>query len=570
MTVRQFHLLGAEADENVSLDLTGSEEVDDLRQDLAGMFSICDAKTITFHNAAGTEILGTTKAILEQDRDIGLKVSGKKVRSPYGPREIPFVGHHFEIYPDHLGNHDRLFERYGSVIKTVNMGNTIYLTNDPHVSEVVLSESPYFTKTSSDPNHPLYFLHDNRALFMCDSSSPAFGISHKFIPPSLAPRAVRRYTGDIQRCVEESFSVFDELDKRDKAFNVYQYMFKVAGQIIYRVVLGLDVGHFATVDTPPHEIIRLLGEFMHLMKRTSLQPPWYRHLPFGMHRRLVRVRERIFGLTEEAMGQAATTGDGGDLPMHEAALQASCIADYLRRATDERGEKLPQEYRLTNTVSMLGAGFVTSASLLSWLVYSLTHYDGCQERLLQELVDHGPAEATEGTATWDYDVITSMPFLDAFVKETHRMHNPSFQTARNTRTDVVVPGGWRLPAGAVVIPPFPSLHKNPAYWENPARFDPDRWLAGGSGDWGGKKSDPRGHRMAFTPFAAGPRGCIGYNLATLEAKLAIAHLVYRYEFVNASREPIEYDPEFLVIRPLNLYARARHRGTWPSKSVAEK
>jgi len=45
MTVRQFHLLGTEADENVSVNLTGSEELDDIRQVLAGMFSICNPKS---------------------------------------------------------------------------------------------------------------------------------------------------------------------------------------------------------------------------------------------------------------------------------------------------------------------------------------------------------------------------------------------------------------------------------------------------------------------------------------------------------------------------------------------
>lgn len=144
------------------------------------------------------------------------------------------------------------------------------------MSEAVLAESEYFTKTTSDPSHPLYFMTDETALFMCDTISPAFKVAHKFIPPSMTPKAAARYVGSMQRAITECFSVLDDLDLQQKAFHAYQYMFKIAGQIIYRVVLGLEVQHFETIDTPAHEIIHLLGEYMELMKRTSLQPWWYK------------------------------------------------------------------------------------------------------------------------------------------------------------------------------------------------------------------------------------------------------------------------------------------------------
>lgn len=506
----------------------------------------------------GSRTLDTIDDVLAHTGSIGLKVDGNPIRPPYAPKELPILGNYLEIYPDHMGNHERLFAQLGSVIKTANTGATVYLTNDPRVSEAALSESDYFSKITSDSSHPLYFMRDETALFMCDTSSPAFHTVHKFIPPSMTPNAVRQYTKNMQQAIEESFSVFDELDAQGKAFHAYQYMFKLAGQIIYRIVLGLDVGHFKTIDTPAHEIIHLLGEYMLLMKKTSLSPRWYKFLPYGNHRRLAEVRRRAWALVQEAIDKAAVGGDGKDVPMHEAALNSTCIADYLKRAVDEDGQKLPTEYRLSNIVTLIGAGFVTSASLLSWMVYALAKYPGNQERLLQELVDQGCTP----DKTWSYEDINSLLFLDCFIKETHRLHNPSFQTARNTKRDVIVPGGWQIPAGAVLIPTFPSIHRNKDHWENPERFDPDRWTADGS--------SKHRHRLAFTPFAAGPRGCVGFNVAKLEAKLALAKLVYRHNFEDASTEPMQYDPEFLVIRPLNYYVRARKRTSWPAPSQEKK
>jgi hypothetical protein len=133
------------------------------------------------------ETLNTIGDVIAYRGSVGLKVDGNSIRRPHAPKELPFFGNHFEIYPDHMGNHERLFAQFGSVIKTVNMGTTTYLTNDPRVSEAALSESDYFTKITSDPSHPLYSMRDETALFMCDTSAPAFHIGHKFIPPSIRP-----------------------------------------------------------------------------------------------------------------------------------------------------------------------------------------------------------------------------------------------------------------------------------------------------------------------------------------------------------------------------------------------
>ncbi|KAI8960758.1 putative cytochrome P450 [Daldinia sp. FL1419] len=554
MTIKKFELSGKENRGVATLNVLPSSSLIDLKHDVASAFAIFSHEVISFHDCNGVNI-DTIESVLGHGSSIRVKVDGKSIRSPFSPKELPVIGNYLDIYPNHMGNHERLFTRYGSVIKTVNMGTTVYLTNDPRISELILSENEYFTKATSNPSHPLHFMKEETALFWCDSNSPAFEVARKFIPPSISPKATRRYTGNVQEAIEESFCVFDELDKRGKAFHVYQYMVKMASQTIYRICVGSGLGHFRDVDAPLHDIIHDLGDYMALLKRTSLSPLWYKYLPYGDHCRLARVKKRIWAQISNAIDNAGVSGDRGDLPIHEAAMKSTCIADYLKRAVDEHGKKLPKEYMLTNMVVLIGAGFITTASSLSWLVYSLTQYPGNQERLLQELVDSGAMP----TRPWTYDEITSLPFLDCFVKETYRMRDPVFQAARNPKTDVIVPGGWLIPANSVIIPTFPAIYQNKYYWDNAHTFNPDRWLD--------KATNKRRHRLAFTPFGAGPRGCIGYNVALLETKLTIANLVWRYHFENVSKEPVEYDPKFILTRPLNCYIRARRRTSWPEKSM---
>ncbi|KAK0705723.1 hypothetical protein B0T21DRAFT_455259 [Apiosordaria backusii] len=207
-----------------------------------------------------------------------------------------------------------------------------------------------------------------------------------------------------------------------------------------------------------------------------------------------------------------------------------------------------------NTVAVLGAGFTTSASLLSWALYALVKYPGNQERLIQELVDHG----ADGENDWSYDQLHAMKFLDCFVKETQRLHSPSFQTTRNARKDIILPGGYFIPEGSAVTTCFPSLHKNPAHWDNPLKFDPERWLEQGFAAQAARKG-------LYTPFAVGKRGCVGFNLALAEMKMILAELVYNYSFKDTSPEAVVYDPEFLVTRPLNFYGSATRRTEWASK-----
>ncbi|KAK1977272.1 putative cytochrome P450 monooxygenase [Colletotrichum cereale] len=549
------------------VDTSTLETLHQLGSTIGRLFSFADATSLRYHDSADGSELSSLEAVTSCGAPVEVRASNDApVRPPPGPEGLPL------IYPDPLGNYDRLFARYGPVVKTTNMGTTTYHTNDPDVARHVLREGDLFTKTTSDPSHPLFYMQLQSSLFTCDSDSPAFAVAHRFIPPALSPRAVAHHLPLVQESARSIFPVLDRLADSGSAFNVYHYMFKMAGQIVWRVVVGQDLEHFKTPSTPPAPTIRLFGEFLSLMKKTSLRPKWYGRLPFGDPARLRVVQQMLWDDVERAVTEStATGGEEALLPLSDptSALRASSVAEFLSRARDGGGQGLPRDILIPNVVVLLGAGFTTSASLLSWALYSLVTYPGNnQERLLQELVDHGGGGgggggggygAGGGGRAWTYDEVHALTFLDCFVKETQKVHSPSFQTARNARRDVVLPGGYLVPAGSVVIPCFPSLHKNPAHWDNPARFDPDRWAAEDG-------AAPPAKKGSYTPFAAGRRGCVGLNLALLEVKMVLIQLVYHYRFEDSSPEPVVYDPDFLVTRPVNFYASATRRTGWPSPS----
>lgn len=314
----------------------------------------------------------------------------------------------------------------------------------------------------------------------------------------------------------------------------------------------MDFGHFNTLDSPLHPLVTGIAENLALNKRISQKGAWLAKLPFGDPKKLREGVARVIEMVNEAC-ENAPKGDGGkDLPLATAAMGATCVVDYLMRATDEKGNKIDHDLLLPNMISVVGAGFVTTSALLSWLLYSLCKYDQ-QDRLLQELIDHGVTDKTE----WTPDLADSLTFQDKFIKETQRRHNPSFQPGRTAKVDCILPGGYLIPAGAVIIVAIHALHNNPKLWNNPDNFDPDRW------DTDAVKNRPKN---SYIPFATGPRSCIGFNFALGETRVILPCLIYRYEFSIVGDHTVEYDPEFQLVRPMNLYLRAKKRTEWPSRS----
>ncbi|RAL13072.1 cytochrome P450 [Aspergillus homomorphus CBS 101889] len=547
MSSQQFYLLGEAATSAKHIPIDTSANLDQLKHLVAAHFAIVEPSEIGFQTEE--DCLADVADVLAASGPVAISINGHAVREPDGPKGLPYVGNYFEVFPDHLGNHQRLFNQYGRMFKTTNLGRTTYHTNDPQISAIVFAESDFFSKKINEA-HPLYALKTPSAgIFLGDTDSPEWKVAHKFLPPALGPKAVRHYAPTMQHTVEDSFKVFDALDEQESSFNVYQYMLKLGSQAVGKLTLGLDFEHFTSPDAPVHDMVHMIAEMLSLNKKVTSRGDWYGRLPFGDPQRLRNLKAKIEAMVGESI-QRAERGGVADLPLQEAALQASNMVDYAIRATDNKGDKLPKTSLVWALVVATAAGFTTTSSLLSWLIYGLVTYPGMEDRLLRELIDNGITEDTELTA----DITDRLVFMDKYIKEVQRVHNPSFQPGRTAKADLILPDGYKIPKDAVVIPALHHIHNNPDLWDNPSRFDPDRW------DTPQVKAR---HKAAYIPFAMGPRMCIGFNFALQEVKIFLPKLIYRYHF---SREedltPVEYDPMFQLIRPNNLYVRAERRTNW--------
>ncbi|KAK9234437.1 cytochrome P450 [Lipomyces kononenkoae] len=533
------------------IDLSTVDDIAALQHAIGQNYGVVRPEGLSFHS--GSTPLVALSEIQASEGIITIKVDGHALRDIPGPSGLPVVGNYLEVFPDHLGNNQRLFDRFGPLFQVNSLGRILCQTNDPELAQICLTESQFFSKEIV-PDHPLYPIKNQEAgVFLGDTSNPDWKVVHKFLPPALGPKAVRHYAPQMNRCLEEAFPVFDELEKQNKAWNAYQYMLKLSSGTVGKIMLGKDLEHFTSVDAPLHRIILAIAEVLVINKKISSRGEWYAHLPFGDPKRLKNLQQFMADQIQEAIDEAESNGTE-DLELQDAALKAANVVDYLVRAADGKGEHLPKKNLLSATVVATGAGFTTTSSLLSWCLYSLVAYPGTQARILQELIDHDITDETSITA----EQIDELEELGKFVKETQRRHNPSYQPGRTAQQDMILPGGYRLKKGTVVVSALHHIHNNPAIWDNPSRFDPDRWDT---------EQVQQRHKASYIPFAMGQRMCIGFNFALLEVKIFLCKLVYRYHWEKEGDAETEYDPYFQLIRPVNLYLRTQTREQWPSKST---
>jgi cytochrome P450 len=211
----------------------------------------------------------------------------------------------------------------------------------------------------------------------------------------------------------------------------------------------------------------------------------------------------------------------------QAGVGEADVFDGLLSMTDpSTGKPLPDKLLVAEAMALLFAGYETTSAAATWATAFLSERPDLQSRL---------AEGEDG-------------LVARVVDETLRLRPPGWGALRMaSQTDEI--GGYRVGRFTGVLISIYSIHRNPAYWPDPERFDPDRFLPDQL------KTRPAN---AFMPFSVGPRHCIGMRLAQLELRLIVEHLCRRFEI--AAVGSVETDAGFaLRVRgalPLNLSLRA--------------
>ena len=205
-----------------------------------------------------------------------------------------------------------------------------------------------------------------------------------------------------------------------------------------------------------------------------------------------------------------------------------------------KNENLSLEQVTAQSFFYFVAGYETSSTTLTFLLYELSQNQELQEKARQEVLEQ--LEKTHGEFT--YDAISEMSYIEKVINETLRKWPPSVSVQRETTANYKVPNSKVvLEKGTAVIVPVYGFHHDPKIYPEPEKFDPSRFDA---------DQIEKRHPFAWLPFGEGPRGCPGIRFSLLEIKLCLAKMLLNYQFsldFDKTEFPIKISPSKFMMCP---------------------
>lgn len=321
---------------------------------------------------------------------------------------------------------------------------------------------------------------------------------------------INKHTITLDRVLEKTAIRGSELD-------LFKLMQQFTMEAFTEIAFGLQLGNIGSETS--HEFEAAFDDAQHISMIRMQLPPlvWkiQRLLDIGKERRLKQSMEvvngTIMGIIEQTI---AKTGDGGS-------SRKDIVSMFI--ASDEGKERLTPALLRDIVLTLLVAGRDTSAEAMSWLIHCLSKRPDVEAKIREEI------KATLGS---DVDVNQQIPievlqkltFLEAAIRETLRLYPPGSFNPRFASEDVTLSDGTFIPAGTyVVFTPFTTARRKDIWGDDAAEFKPERWL---------NPEDPTKlntvSSFKFNTFLAGPRQCIGMNLAMLEMKTVMTKVLGKF------------------------------------------
>jgi cytochrome P450 len=246
-------------------------------------------------------------------------------------------------------------------------------------------------------------------------------------------------------------------------------------------------------------------------------------LPTPKKRRFQKGKQLLDATIDRIIAERRSSGeDTGDL------------LSMLLHATDTEGDggSMSDQQLRDEAITIFIAGHETTANALTWTWLLLARNPDAERAL------HAEIDGVLGDRLPTMDDLAQLPMTRAIVAESMRLYPPAYIVGRRAMAEYTV-GGITFPARTIFLAPQFIVHRDPRWWPEPDQFIPARWLDGDA-----TATRPK---MAYFPFGAGTRICVGEQFAWMEAMLVLATLARRWRVRVPGPDP-EREP-IITLRP---------------------
>ncbi|KAK0449920.1 cytochrome P450 [Armillaria borealis] len=482
----------------------------------------------------------------------------KQLRGP--PSNSWLLGHEYMTqHQDQVGDLEYSWYReYGGAYRAAGChGQDILAIADPEALRYIMQVAGYRYPKTADFDFNLNIL---LGLGIVTAAGSVHQRHRKVMNPAFSAGQLRTFLSLFQRTTRHfSRKLTDLIEGGRSTLNMNQWLGKLSLDIIGESAFGYQYGG---IDNDDNELTKTLNNLFHdagvLPSRAAvLISTLPRVLPgpllylLGLIPSRLKQRYTDFNVLMKEIGHQVLKQN------FEGGVTSSTGKDILsilaRANADEEQKKcLSDDEVLAQVVSLTLAGYETTSSILSWLLYELCNHPEQQKRIQQEIAEiRTRVRAEDELSSADYD---GMPFMNAVIKETLRFRPIIPAIMRVAGSDDVIPllepvttstgaklTGIPVKKGQLIQLGIGYYNRHPTVWGPTANvWNPDRFL--GELD----KTTPVGVYANVLSFSAGVRSCIGWRFAVMEMQAAVFELVESFEF-SLPKEEIKRQPAFIML-----------------------
>ena len=433
----------------------------------------------------------------------------KKTSRPPGPPARFFTGNFREFYTDLLGFLSGIAREYGDVASFRLGRRSCLLVSDPElVEQIVVKQSRNFIK-------PFPFRYTRQVLGngLLTSEGPFWLRQRRLAAGAFNAERIAGYGSEMVGSTSRMLAGWQAGETRD----IHADMMQVTLDIVARTLFGADV-----TDQSSHigdSLLLALRSFSANFGRKIPLPAW---IPTRGNR---RARAAVRGLNE-VVNQIIRQR------RQEATPRQDLLSMMLHARDEDDGSQMTDAQLADEARTFLLAGHETTAISLSWSFYLLATHPEIQVALGEEL-DRVLGDRLPTAAD-----LPQLKLTERIVLEAMRLYPPAFMIGREAVAEFEL-GNYLVPAGTTIFMSQWVIQRDGRYFEEPEKFDPDRWLP--------ERAVDR-PKMAYFPFGGGPRICIGNTFAMLESILVLATVARQWSMKLVPGQRIILSP-VLTLRP---------------------
>jgi len=411
-----------------------------------------------------------------------------------------------------------LAEKYGDIAHyKIGWHHIVFLNHPEYIREVLVVQNDNFIKERTVQRTKMLLGEG-----MITSEDAEHRAQRQVAQPAFHRQRIQEYGAAIVDEAARARESWRDGEQQDIAIDMMHLTLKIVARTLFAADLQNEVLELADA------INRIMGLYNFLVMLPAAE--WLVHLrPPGLAA-FLKARKRIDAVVYR-MIDAHRRRDANGGSLLDLMLAASPHEVRSDESRNNEGPEAQQALR-DQVITIFLAGYETVANALIWTWYLLSQNPDCERRCHEE-VD----SVLQGRLPTAEDV-PRLRYVEMVMAESMRLYPPAWAMGRYARNDFQL-GDFRLPARTTVLISQFVTHRDPRYFPDPLRFDPERFTA---------EAKSRRAKFTYFPFGAGARQCIGESFAWMEGVLVLATFMQKWRLRLVPGQRVEPQP-LITLRP---------------------